>query len=186
MDPTVSKGKDMRKLACGLALTLVAAGVALGQSTLDELRMKTGEMGGRGKEWTIAGRTPETGVIVEISAAANPIAANVTNDLKPSPDWFLGFLVEVMNGRTGAIVFSKKYEFMPRGGLMKAVDTLNLTGKGGTYRTVFRFETDKIAANTRAQVIRIQEGAIKTIVFDLVPKGADPQAPAPKKRFRVD
>lgn len=165
---------------------LLFTGVAFGQSTLDELKMKTGEMGGRGKEWTIAGRSPETGVLLEISAAANPIAPNVTNDLKPSPDWFLGFLVEVMNERTGTIVFSKKYDFMPRGGLMKAVDTLNLAGKGGTYRTVFRFETDKIAANTRAQVIRIQEGSIKTTVVDLVPKGSDPQAPAPKKRFRVD
>lgn len=168
-----------------LSIVLLTS-VAFGQSTLDELKMKTGEMGGRGKEWTIAGRAPETGVVLEISAAANPIAANVTNDLKPSPDWFLGFLVEVMNERTGAIVFSKKYEFMPRGGLMKAVDTVNLSGKGGTYRTVFRFETDKISANTRAQVIRIQEGTIKTTVVDLVPKGSDPQAPAPKKRFRVD
>lgn len=169
-----------------LLLMLILTGVAFSQSTLDELKMKTGEMGGRGKEWTIAGRSPETGVLLEISAAANPIAANVTNDLKPSPDWFLGFLVEVMNERTGTIVFSKRYDFMPRGGLMRAVDTLNLTGKGGTYRTVFRFETDKIAANTRAQVIRIQEGTIKTTVVDLVPRGNDPQAPAPKKRFRVD
>lgn len=167
-------------------LMLLTAGEAAAQSTLDEIKMKTGEMGGRGKEWSIAGRTPETGVLLEISAAANPIAANVTNDLKPSPNWFLGFLVEVMNERTGSIVFSRKYDFMPRGGLMKAVDTVNLAGNGGTYRTVFRFETDKIAANTRAQVIRIQEGTIKTTVFDLAPRGADPQAPAAKKRFKVD
>ncbi len=158
----------------------------MSQNVADELKMKPGEMGGRGKEWQIAGRAPETGVVLEIAAAANPIAANVTNDLKPSSDWFLGFLVEVMNERTGAIVFSKKHEFMPRGGLMKALDTLDLAGKGGTYRTVFRFETEKIASNTRAQVIRIQEGTIKTTVIDLVPKGTDPQAPAPKKRFRVD
>lgn len=176
----------MRTLSFVAVAMFVLVNMSRGQSTLDEIKMKTGEMGGRGKEWTIAGRTPETGVLLEISAAANPIAANVTNDLKPSPDWFLGFLVEVMNERTGAIVFSKKYDFMPRGGLMKAVDTLNLAGKGGSYRTVFRFETDRIAANTRAQVIRIQEGTIKTTVFDLVPKGTDPQAPAPKKRFRVD
>jgi hypothetical protein len=169
-----------------VALVLLATIGAYGQSTVDELKMKTGEMGGRGKEWSIAGRAPETGVLLEIAAAANPIAPNVTNDLKPSPDWFLGFLVEVMNERTGAIVFSKKYEFMPRGGLMKAVDTVNLAGKGGTYRTTFRFETDKIAANTRAQVIRIQEGTIKTTVVDVVVPGADPKAPAAKKRFRVD
>ncbi|MCU0453453.1 MAG: hypothetical protein MUE68_07320 [Bacteroidetes bacterium] len=169
-----------------VALLCVTSGMLMSQSVVDEIRIKTGEMGGRGKEWSIAGRAPETGILLEIAAAANPIAANVTNDLKPSPDWFLGFLVEVMNERTGAVVSSKKYEFMPRGGLMKMVDTLNLAGKGGTYRTVFRFETDKIGANTRAQVIRIQEGTIKTTVFDLVPKGSDPQAPAPKKRFRVD
>ncbi len=172
----------MRSLLSMLLLT----SMALGQTTLDDLKMKAGEMGGCGREWTIAGRTPESGVLLEISAAANPIAPNVTNDLKPSPDWFLGFLVEVLNERTGTVVFSKRYEFTPRGGLLKAIDTLNLTGKGGTYRTVFRFETDKIAANTRAQVIRIQEGAIRTTVVDLVPKGSDAQAPASKRRFRVD
>ena len=158
----------------------------MSQNVVDELKMKAGEMGGRGKEWQIAGRAPETGVVLEIAAAANPIAANVTNDFKPSPDWFLGFLVEILHERTSSVVFSKKYDFMPRGGLLKTADTLNLTGKGGTYRTVFRFETEKIASNTRAQVIRIQEGTIKTTVIDLVPKGTDPQAPAPKKRFRVD
>jgi hypothetical protein len=167
-------------------LWLLPVGLVFAQSPVDEIRMKTGEMGGRGKEWPIAGRAPETGILLEISAAANPIAPNVANDLKPSPDWFLGFLVEVMNERTGAIVFSKKYEFMPRGGLMKAVDTVNLAGKGATYRTVFRFETDKIAANTRAQVIRIQEGTIRTTVVEVAIQGSDPQAPAPRKRFRVD
>ena len=110
----------------------------------------------------------------------------MTNDLKAAPDWFLGFLVDVLNERTGAVVFSKKYDFMPRGGLIRVADTLALHGKPGTYRTVFRFETEKIAANTRAQVIRIQEGTIKTTVIDIPTKSVDPQAPASKKRFKVD
>lgn len=156
------------------------------QSSLDEIKIKAGEMGARGKEWQIAGRAPETGVILEISAAGLPIEANVPNDMKPSPDWFLGFLVEVLNERTGNIVFSKKYEFQPRGGLLKVVDTVALVGKGGTYRTIFRFETDKIASNTRAQVIRIQEGTIRTTVCEIPAAKIDPLAPAPKKRFKVD
>lgn len=160
--------------------------ISLSQSSLDEIKIKAGEMGARGKEWQIAGRAPETGVILEISAAGLPIEANVPNDMKPSPDWFLGFLVEVLNERTGDVAFSKKYEFKPRGGLLKAVDTLALVGKGGTYRTVFRFETDKIASNTRAQVIRIQEGTIRTSVCEIPAAKTDPQSPAPKKRFRVD
>jgi len=167
-------------------LTIAACSAAVGQSMLDELKIKTGEMGSRGKEWQIAGRAPETGVLLEITAVALPIAANVTNDLKPSPDWFLGFLVEVLNEKTGAVVFSVKHEFMPRGGLLRAIDTLSLVGKPGSYRTVYRFETEKIAANTRAQVIRIQEGTIKTTVFEIPPAPGDPQAPAVKKRFKVD
>ncbi len=169
-----------------LFLLLILFSPSFSQSLLDEIKIKAGEMGARGKEWQIAGRSPETGVILEISAAGLPIEANVPNDMKPSPDWFLGFLVEVLNERTGAVVFSKKYEFQPRGGLLKAVDTLALVGKGGTYRTVFRFETDKIASNTRAQVTRIQEGTIRTAVCEISAPKTDPQAPAPRKRFRVD
>lgn len=169
-----------------IILFVLPFSIVFAQSAVDEIKIKSGEMGGRGKEWQIAGRSPETGVVLEITAAALPIEPNVTNDFKPSPDWFLGFLVEVLNERTGTMVFSKKYDFMPRGGLLRAADTLALQGKPGSYRTVFRFETEKIAANTRAQIIRIQEGTIKTTIIDVVTTTADPQAPVPRKRFKVD
>ena len=161
--------------------------VANSQSVADELKMKQGEMGGRGKEWHIDGIPPQNGVLLEITAVASPIESNVTNDLKPSPNWFLYFIVEMTNQRTGAVAFTKRYDFLPRGGIMRVADTVVFEGKPGTYRTTWRFDTHKIADNSLAQVVRIQEGTIRTSYAEIT-ENAVPGAPgrAPKKRFRVD